>query len=178
MLEPVGDILKRVRIVYGAHNLHEKPVVHVPDPTEPTRVKQEFKDEVNINSIISRMKKGIPPRFSDATPFYGDFTNLPASFTDAFNIVARAQEAFDSLPLGFRRELDHDPRNLEGAPRELFEKYGLLKADSKASGQPVVDSSNHGAAHASSAGDRASNGHASASNQISVKNSASQSDQD
>ena len=101
-----------------------------PEPTEPSRVKQEFKKEVNINTIVERMRRGIqpPPWMTSATPRYGDFSNMPTNFMDAFAMVERAEEAFMSLPLEFRRELDHDPRNLDKAPRELYERYGLLKA--------------------------------------------------
>lgn len=99
-------------------------------PSGPGRVKQEFKKEVNINEIVGRMKRGIqpPPWMTSKTPRYGDFSSMPASFSEAFEIVAAAQDAFESLPVEFRREIDHDPRNLDRAPRELFERFGLLKA--------------------------------------------------
>lgn len=100
----------------------------------PTRVKQEFKKDVDINEIVTRMKRGImpPPWMTSATPRYGDFSNMPATFMEAFQITERAAEAFRSLPLEFRRELDHDPRNLDKAPRELFERFGLLKKSGEA----------------------------------------------
>lgn len=59
------------------------------------------------------------------------------SFMDAFDVVQRGKEAFESLPIGLRRELDHNPRNLGTATREQFERYGLLKkSDDKRSGTP------------------------------------------
>lgn len=93
------------------------------------RVKQEFKDEVNINRIVSRMKAGIhPPTWmTSKTPRFGDFSNAPCSFQDAYQVVQDAEDAFASLPLDFRRELDHDPRRLFDAPKELFAKHGLLQ---------------------------------------------------
>lgn len=121
--------------------------VNNPLSGEPTRTKQEFKDEVNINEIISRMKKGISPPawMTAATPRYGDFSNMPTSFQEAYAIVEAGEAAFKSLPLGFRRALDHNPANLQNAPRELYDQYGLLKkparaesanADPKAVGNP------------------------------------------
>lgn len=103
--------------------------VYHPLSGEPTRVKQEFKKDVDINEIVARMKRGIspPPWLTSNTPRYGDFVDLPASFQEAHEILRRGEAAFKSLPLEFRRELDHDPRNLDKAPRELFERFGLLK---------------------------------------------------
>lgn len=115
---------------------HREPV-HNPLSGEPSRTKQEFKKEVDINEIIARMRRGIqpPPWMTSATPRYGDFSNMPASFQEAYAVVEAGEAAFASLPLEFRRALDHDPRNLDKAPRELYEQFGLLKP--KASGAPV-----------------------------------------
>lgn len=102
--------------------------VKVPQ-VEGSRVKQEFKKEVNINTIIAKMKRGImpPPWMTSSTPRYGDFTGMPQTLMEAYDLVQSAEKAFESLPLEFRRAIDHDPRNLDKAPRELYEKFGLLK---------------------------------------------------
>lgn len=105
-----------------------KPVNN-PLSGEPSRTKQEFKQEVNINEIISRMKKGIsaPAWMTSATPRFGDFTNMPTSFQEAYSLIETAEAAFMSLPLEFRRALDHNPANLDKAPKELYAQFGLLK---------------------------------------------------
>jgi len=116
----------------------------VPSDEKPHSVKQEFKNEVNINSIMAKARNGImPPSWmTSKTPMYGDFANQPVNLQEAFDRVRHATEAFYSLPVEFRREIGHDPKNLVNAPRELFAKYGLLKesakAVSEASGRPVV----------------------------------------
>lgn len=100
-----------------------------------TRVKQEFKKEVNINTIIAKMKRGIvPPWVTMGEQKFADLSRIPSNFMDAFNQVEAARAAFEQMPLEFRRALDHDPRNLPNAPRELFEKYGLLREKPEASG--------------------------------------------
>nr|QJB19949.1 MAG: internal scaffolding protein [Microvirus sp.] len=123
------------------------PARILPKGEIPTsRVKQEFKKEVNINFIVERMKRGIqpPPWMTSATPHYGDFSNMPTSLTEAFQIMEKAEEAFASLPLEFRRELDHDPRNLERAPKALYERFGLLKkAPGGTSGTPEGSAGAH-----------------------------------
>lgn len=116
----------------------------VPSSDKPHSVKQEFASEVNINSIMAKARNGISPPawMTSKTPMYGDFANQPSTFMEAFAVVDRAKESFYALPVEFRRDLGHDPRNLVNAPRELFEKYGLLresaKAVSEAPGRPVA----------------------------------------
>lgn len=95
----------------------------------PGRVKKEFAKDVCINNIMAKMKRGISPPawLTQGNPRYGDFTKSPQTLMEAFEVVKNANEAFLSLPVEFRRDLDHDPRNLDKAPRELYEKHGLLK---------------------------------------------------
>lgn len=104
----------------------------------PSRTKQEFKTEVNINTIIARMRAGInPPQWmTAATPRYGDFTDLPVSFQEAHAIMEAGQAAFMGLPLEMRRYIDHDPAKIDQIPRSLYEKYKLLKPVGPASPAP------------------------------------------
>lgn len=106
---------------------HKKRVYN-PTGLQP-RVKTEFANEVNINSIMRKMQKGIvPPAWmTQKTPQYLDMTKTPSTLMEAFEVVRQANEAFLSLPVGLRRELDHDPRNLQQADRALFEKHGIIK---------------------------------------------------
>lgn len=115
---------KIIRSAYSDRKPVNQPLSDLPSPT-----KQEFIKEVNINTIIQRMRNGISPPswMTSATPRYGDFTNMPATFQEAYALIETAEAAFKSLPLEFRRALDHNPANLDKAPRELFEKYGLIK---------------------------------------------------
>lgn len=119
---------EKIRSAYS----HREPVNN-PVSGEPSPTKQEFKNDVNINEIVARMRKGIsPPQWmTSATPRYGDFTNMPTSFQEAYALVETAEAAFQSLPLEFRRALDHNPANLPNAPKELYEQFGLLKTNPK-----------------------------------------------
>jgi len=93
------------------------------------KVQTEFQKEVNINEILARAKRGqFPPSWmTNKTPYYGDFTQSPQNYQEAFNVVLRAKESFDALPLEFRKAIGNDPRNLATAPKELWEAHGLLK---------------------------------------------------
>jgi len=121
---------------------HREPVNN-PVSGEPSRTKQEFKDEVNINTIIDRMRKGISPPawMTSATPRYGDFSNLPVSFQEAHAIMERGNAAFMGLPLEIRRHIDHDPTKIDQIPMELYAKYKLLKPVDPASPAPEAPGS-------------------------------------
>lgn len=115
---------------------------HVEPDEIAVHVKNEFKEESDINYIMRRVEQHrvAPSWLDNRTPMYGDFTQLPQSLTEAHAITTRAQEAFMTLPAEMRRELDHDFRRLESAPRELFERYGLLKAQEERSGSAASTS--------------------------------------
>ena len=114
----IRNAFSRVRSVHPMQDFDSK-----------IRVKREFAKETNINTIMERVKRGImpPPWMTSKTPYYGDFSKTPISYQEAFEIVSRAEDQFESLPLEFRRAIDHDPRKIDQAPRELFERFGLLK---------------------------------------------------
>jgi len=121
----------------------DRPRVLVPTSDRkslPSRVKQEPRDEVNINAIMRRMQKSGAHAYPEISQFR-DVSIAPKSLTEAFNIVSEAAQSFRQLPLGFRRALDHNPANLETAPRELYEEYGLLKKKEgePPTGSPVVE---------------------------------------
>lgn len=109
--------------------MESKRVQLVPKRDPKFRAKQEFREECNINTIRNRMADGMSPPawMTSKTPYYGDFSSMPQSLTEAYNVINRAEEAFESLPMGFRQALDHDPRKLDSAPRELWEKFGLVR---------------------------------------------------
>nr|QJB19196.1 MAG: internal scaffolding protein [Microvirus sp.] len=93
----------------------------------PTRVKQEFRTDVDINTIFAKAKAGVQPPawLTSATPRFGDFTSS-YDMQSAFDVVEKASVAFNALPLEFRREIDHDPSKIASAPRELWERFGLV----------------------------------------------------
>lgn len=106
----------------------------------------EFKNEVDINTIFRKLKgRGynldqMRARLGSFVDFENgpvkDFTLSGITLTEAHNLVREAHEAFECLPLGFRKELDHDPMRLASAPRELYEKYSLIKKRDDTGGNP------------------------------------------
>lgn len=77
---------------------------------DDSRTKQSFKDECDINNIVSRYKKtGVLPDSARAgMGRYGDFSAVP-SYHEMHQRVLAANEVFALLPAKIRRELGNDP---------------------------------------------------------------------
>ncbi len=76
--------------------------------TKPTRTKQEFQEECDINTIMGRAKA--LKRMQDPTLVntnYGDGT--PYDFHAAMNYVTEAQQQFDKMPSAIRNKFNNDP---------------------------------------------------------------------
>lgn len=90
--------------------------------------KQSFKDECDMNNIVSRINKTgfIPLEAADSLrrQVYADASAAPASLEDAYAVVNRADAAFSSLPARLRERFGgpvgllsflEDPENLTEA---------------------------------------------------------------
>lgn len=80
--------------------------------TEPTLAQQQFKDDCDVNVIVSRfIKTGQLPQVT-AQAMYGNFLDAPDSYQDALNSVIQAQDGFDELPAKLRERFGNDPYEL------------------------------------------------------------------
>lgn len=76
---------------------------------DASRTRQEFKDECDINILMSRYdRNGVLPPTNGAEPQYLDVSNVP-DLAQAFDIVEQASKAFFTLSAAVRREFDNDP---------------------------------------------------------------------
>ena len=100
----------------------------------PSRTHQEFKDECDVNNIVSNYAKtGFlvdPTTPVSRVPQFGDFTAIP-SFQEAQNALIEAQDAFDALPSNVRKRFSNNPAELmsfleDPANAEEAEKLGLV----------------------------------------------------
>lgn len=94
----------------------------------PSRTKQAFKDECDINMIVKKFKKVNGVDFLDVyksspnTGFYGDFSDV-GDYRTMFDRVNAARASFEALPAQVRKRFNHDaaffldfcldPRNLD-----------------------------------------------------------------
>lgn len=103
--------------------------------------KQSFKDECDINFILSKWKRTgqIPPsQVGTLPPHYGDFSN-PTDYMDALNAVLEAKEAFAALPAFLRDRFANEPANLLrflSIPENQEEAIRLGLAQPPPSGSP------------------------------------------
>lgn len=77
--------------------------------TGPTRTKQAFKDQCDINNILKRYEKtGVLPVADNGTGKYGDFSEV-VDYQGALNQVIAAQSAFGGLSAKIRARFSNDP---------------------------------------------------------------------
>lgn len=79
----------------------------------PSMTQQQFKDEADINYIISMYDStGVMPSFhgdgQPAQPMFGDFAELPDSAQEMYNQMLQAKANFDNLPLDIRKRFNYD----------------------------------------------------------------------
>lgn len=95
------------------------------------RTKQSFRDECDMNRIVSRINKtGFIPLEAQSSlrrQLYGDFTQAPLSLEQAYDIVHRANIAFALLPARLRERFGSPAGFLEfiEAPENLKEAQDL-----------------------------------------------------
>ena len=93
--------------------------------------RQSEADAANINNIVSKaLQTGFLPVRS-ATPFTGEAPSVE-SFHEAMNIVAKAKENFENLPVDIRNAFKNDPANMLDAIEKSKDdeelKESLIKA--------------------------------------------------
>jgi len=76
----------------------------------PSRTKQQFAKECDINHIMAKYKKTGFIEHVRSNP--GQFVDLPdqVEYHEALNLVLEARSAFDTMPGTVRRRFNDDPR--------------------------------------------------------------------
>lgn len=82
--------------------------------TVPSMTQQQFKDEADINYIVSMYDStGVMPTFhgdgQPSQPMFGDFAELPDNAQEMYNRMIQAKANFDNLPLEVRKRFNYDP---------------------------------------------------------------------
>lgn len=75
----------------------------------PSKTRQEFTAECDINGIMARYEAaGVWPFRDEVQPTYYDFTSVPTTLQGAMEQMLSAEEAFMRLPALVRKEFDND----------------------------------------------------------------------
>ncbi|WNK13433.1 MAG: internal scaffolding protein [Microvirus sp.] len=74
----------------------------------PSKTKQSFKDECDINTILNKFQRtGVLDFVNKRAPHYGDVTGI--NFDDAMDRVIKGREFFADLPSSIRDQFDNEP---------------------------------------------------------------------
>lgn len=99
--------------------------------TEPSRTKQDFVEESDINNIMRRYAvDGILPVGNAQAGVYADVSEF-GDYRDSLHKVMAAEERFNSLPSELRKKFDYDPQKMidfimDPANKEECIKYGFI----------------------------------------------------
>lgn len=113
---------------------HNRPPVKRPD--QPTRTKQEFVEESDINTLMRRYERtGIAPPSGGRQPIFGDFTDPGiGDYAEALRQVEGVKDLMMRLPARVREYFANDPVNLlafvqDPKNTQKAHELGLLRED-------------------------------------------------
>lgn len=124
----------------------------------PSMTQQQFKDEADINYIVSMYdSSGVMPTFhgdgQPTQPVFGDFASLPDNAQEMYNRMIEAKNNFDNLPLAVRKRFNYDPAaflEFVDNPENLDDLVAMGLATKTA-----IESDNHTESMDNNAGDNA-----------------------
>ncbi len=118
--------------------------------TVPSLTQQQFKDEADINYIVSMYDStGVMPTYhgdgQPAQPMFGDFANLPDNAQDVYNQMLAAKADFDNLPLDVRKRFNYDPAaflDFAEDPNNIDELVAMGLATKTVIQEPIINANN------------------------------------
>jgi len=97
---------KKEQIVRSAYHPHVRERKYF---SMPSRTKQSFAEECDINNIMLKYKKtGLIDHVARYPGGYADLADV-VEYHEGLNMIAEAKEAFQSLPAALRARFDNDP---------------------------------------------------------------------
>lgn len=69
---------------------------------------QSHRDSVDIHVLLTRYRNGDESALSRIQGAYGDFTQMPTTFSEALNTFLAAEAYFDALPVEVRAKYGHN----------------------------------------------------------------------
>lgn len=79
---------------------------------KPSRTKQAFKDEVDVNRILAKYQKTMQlTHVNKIQGTYGDFSSV-SDYQSSLNAISDAHTRFMGLPAAIRKKFDNDPSKL------------------------------------------------------------------
>lgn len=103
--------------------------------TEPSKTKQEFREEADVNRILSKFRRTrLLDYVTKHEPFYADLPDA-LDFETAQNVIASGRNAFEEMPAGLRKRFNNSPARflsfMETATGEQLVALGLATRKAK-----------------------------------------------
>jgi phage internal scaffolding protein len=114
------------------------------DNSIPSKTDQSFKEECDVNNIITRYKKtGQLTHLARTQGKYADVSEMK-DLQESFQTVAQARDTFETLPAELRKKLNNDPVQLMeylSNPENDDEaiRYGLKEKRNPELSEPVPE---------------------------------------
>lgn len=124
--------MAKVKLVSKNDEDTRRPLVN----NEPSMTKQEFKDEVNVNSIMRKyFATGALPNINESRAFFGDVSGV-GDYRESLELVRNANESFMNLPSKIRNRFDNDPGKLldfldTPSNKKEAEELGIIPSSAK-----------------------------------------------
>lgn len=103
---------------------------------EPSMTEQHFKDECDINNIVSKFQEtGVLPQ-GNRESLFGDFAEYPQDLMASHQYFDKAADAFSQLPATLRKEFNNNPVELlqflqDERNRDKAVSLGLIAGDTQ-----------------------------------------------
>jgi len=123
-MKRIGKIVETIVDPDTGEVIRRKSTIHFP---EQGKTRQELKDEVNINSIMARVRARQPIDMKPpGSGRFGDFSN-PIDYTTQAEAIADANERFMELPAAVRAAVRNDPARLLAALGDADQTAALIE---------------------------------------------------
>jgi len=127
--------MSKYQTAYGKHERHQ---IHF---SAPSKAKQSFKDECNINRIMASYEKtGLLNHVNRHQGDYGDFVGYD-DYHASLNQIREAQDMFEQIPSAIRAKFSNDPANFlrfVQDPKNSDELVKMGLASEKATDPPTT----------------------------------------
>lgn len=99
----------RYHVLYGSKVNPDKTITLYEVSREDIKAKiNSHAVETDMALILNRLKAGDTSVLTSKKPIYADFTQFPKTYAEAFDLVKRSTDAFDSLPTDVKLHFDND----------------------------------------------------------------------
>lgn len=92
-----------------------------------------YRDQTDINIIISRVRNGEVGLLNRVKGSYGDFTNLPKTFAEMLQLQIDSEKKFYSLPVEVREKFHNDKNEffVQAGSKDWFKNLGVEFSEEK-----------------------------------------------